>query len=201
MPSPSNAAGVKALAIVLSLTLPCLAQASLGSVEEVVGRDSAVEVRCQRGSLWVSLCTPEMVRVRARPGRSSQPWDETSIAIEKRPPSAPLRFLPTSQGWQLQGGRFRLQLQRQDARLRIQDSQGRLLLEDRLPITFERQGFRVVHASSLDDHYFGLGDKPGALDRRNQSCTLWNSDAYMWQESTDPLHKCMPFYLGFRQGR
>lgn len=201
MPSPSNAAGVKALAIVLSLTLPCLAQASLGSVEEVVGRDSAVEVRCQRGSLWVSLCTPEMVRVRARPGRSSQPWDETSIAIEKRPPSAPLRFLPTSQGWQLQGGRFRLQLQRQDARLRIQDSQGRLLLEDRLPITFERQGFRVVHASSLDDHYFGLGDKPGALDRRNQSCTLWNSDAYMWQESTDPLYKSMPFYLGFRQGR
>lgn len=191
---------MKALTILLILTLPCLAQTTLGAVEEVVSRDSAVEVRCQRGCLRIALCGPEMVRVRARLGPPGQPWGETSIAIEKRPPTAPLKISPMPQGWQLKGGRFRLQLQRQDARLRIQDDQDRLLLEDRLPITFERQGFRVVHASRLDDHYFGLGDKPGALDRRNQSCTLWNSDAYLWQESTDPLYKSMPFYLGFRQG-
>ncbi len=52
----------------------------------------------------------------------------------------------------------------------------------------------------LDEHYFGLGDKTGAFDRREQAYRLWNTDAYAWQESTDPLYKSIPFYLSYRAG-
>ena len=38
----------------------------------------------------------------------------------------------------------------------------------------------------LDEHYFGLGDKTGPLDRRDEAFSLWNTDAYRFQESTDP---------------
>src|SRR2546423_15166454 len=51
-----------------------------------------------------------------------------------------------------------------------------------------------------DEHYFGLGDKAGGFDRRNQAFVLWNTDAYAWQESTDPLYKSVPFVLTLRAG-
>ena len=52
-----------------------------------------------------------------------------------------------------------------------------------------------------DEHYYGLGDKAGPLDRRDMAFTNWNTDAYAWQESTDPLYKSIPFFVGLRKGR
>jgi len=46
---------------------------------------------------------------------------------------------------------------------------------------------------SPDERIFGLGDKPGGLDRRNRAFQMWNTDAYGWEESTDPLYKALPF--------
>ena len=46
-----------------------------------------------------------------------------------------------------------------------------------------------------DEHYYGLGDKTGPLDHRNLAFTMWNTDAFGWQESTDPLYKSIPFFL------
>ena len=44
-------------------------------------------------------------------------------------------------------------------------------------------------------HDFGLGDKPGPLDRRDHAYDLWNTDSYGFQESTDPIYKSIPFLL------
>ena len=51
-----------------------------------------------------------------------------------------------------------------------------------------------------DEHYFGLGDKTGPLDHRGMAFSMWNTDAYGWQESTDPLYKSIPFFLAMRNG-
>jgi alpha-glucosidase len=45
------------------------------------------------------------------------------------------------------------------------------------------------------EHYFGLGDKAGALDHRGRAFTNWNTDVYHFQESTDPLYKSIPFFV------
>ena len=49
-----------------------------------------------------------------------------------------------------------------------------------------------------DEHYFGLGDKAGTFDRRNQAYTLWNTDVGT-QESIDPIYKSIPFFLAYRR--
>ena len=56
---------------------------------------------------------------------------------------------------------------------------------------------RPCHPASTT---FGLGDKTGAFDRRDEAFQMWNTDAYGWQESTDPLYKSIPFYLSYRAG-
>ena len=83
----------------------------------------------------------------------------------------------------------------------VRDSEGNLVQQDARPIAFDGDSFRVSKAMPLDEHFFGLGDKTGPLDRRNEAFTLWNTDAYRFQESTDPLYKSIPYFMAFRAGR
>ncbi len=61
--------------------------------------------------------------------------------------------------------------------------------------------FTVSKQRETDDHFFGLGDKPGPLDRAGEVFTMWNTDAFGWQESTDPVYKSIPFFLHVSHGR
>jgi alpha-glucosidase len=94
-----------------------------------------------------------------------------------------------------------VQLDEKTLELTIRDHAGNILQQDARPIRFDGDAFRIYKSMPLDEHYFGLGDKTGPLDRRNQAFTLWNTDAYRFQESTDPLYKSIPYFMTFRAGR
>ena len=84
----------------------------------------------------------------------------------------------------------------------VLDRQGRVITEDdpsRLP-EFRSTGFRVFKRMPLSEHFFGLGDKTGPTDHRDQAYTMWNTDAYHWQEATDPLYKSIPFFIAMHDG-
>jgi alpha-glucosidase len=97
----------------------------------------------------------------------------------------------------------RVQFRLSNSQLTVSDLAGNVLQEDAFgwPVEFHGEAFRLYKRMPEDEHYFGLGDKVGPLDRRNQAFTLWNSDTYSFQESTDPIYKSIPFFLTFRQGR
>jgi alpha-glucosidase len=83
------------------------------------------------------------------------------------------------------------------------DASDQVISEDdpRRPMSLSADGTRVDKSMLEDEHYYGLGDKGGHLDRRHRTFVDWNSDAYGWQESTDPLYKSIPFFLGIRGGK
>lgn len=87
------------------------------------------------------------------------------------------------------------------ARISFLDLNRKVLLADAAPIAFKGNAFRITKAMLDDEHYYGLGDKAGSMDRRGRSFQNWNYDAYQWQESTDPLYKTIPFFLSLRKGQ
>jgi alpha-glucosidase len=95
---------------------------------------------------------------------------------------------------------LRLRVDRATGRCTLLDLAGNVLQQDAEPMRFEGSGFRLAKVMPSDEHYFGLGDKTGAFDRRDEAFRMWNTDAYGWQESTDPLYKSIPFYLSYRAG-
>nr|WP_240948027.1 TIM-barrel domain-containing protein [Planosporangium mesophilum] len=47
-----------------------------------------------------------------------------------------------------------------------------------------------------DQHYFGLGERTGPLDKRGRRHTFWNTDRFSGHcPGTDELYKSIPFYL------
>lgn len=85
--------------------------------------------------------------------------------------------------------------------LTIADLAGNILQQDAEPVTWTGDRFRLHKVKTSADHFFGLGDKPGPLDRVGQAFVMWNTDNFGWQESTDPIYKSIPFFLDTRSGR
>lgn len=98
---------------------------------------------------------------------------------------------------------LRVQVERKSSRIVVKDMGGNILQEDApgWPLEFHDSAFRIYKQMPEDEHYFGLGDKVGPLDRRGQAFTLWNTDAFGFQESTDPIYKSIPFFLSVRGTR
>ncbi len=86
--------------------------------------------------------------------------------------------------------------------LTVADAAGNVLCRDHAvdPVRFEGAGFRLRKEAPEGELYYGLGDKPGPLEKRGQAYQMWNTDAYGFQEAWDPLYKAIPFLLAVRLG-
>ncbi|MGC2400096.1 MAG: TIM-barrel domain-containing protein, partial [Acidobacteriaceae bacterium] len=85
--------------------------------------------------------------------------------------------------------------------LTVTDLAGNVIQQDAAPAEWDGNSFKVSKQNTWDDHFFGLGDKPGPLDRKGETFTMWNTDAFGWQESTDPIYKSIPFFIDMNHGR
>jgi len=146
--------------------------------------------------LRVTALRDDVLRVRA-----SQNGDFTvdeSWAVLAGPRAASVTVTPENTGFRTKALRVSF-----DSRMRltVSDLAGHVLQQDDRPLEYHGSSFRLYKTMAPTEHFFGLGDKPGPLDRRNQAFTNWNTDAFGWQESTDPIYKSIPFFLSWNQGR
>jgi alpha-glucosidase len=141
--------------------------------------------------------------VRIRVSRSNEFAEDASWAVlsEARQSRITVKPTDTSDAVGFQTNVLGVSINRKTFALTISDRDGTVLQRDVRPIEFHGDSFRVCKQMPLDEHYFGLGDKTGPLDRREQAFTLWNTDAYSFQESTDPIYKSIPYFMAFRRGR
>jgi alpha-glucosidase len=162
---------------------------------------NGIEVRDGDARMQIIALREEVVRVRV--SRSKELPEDASWAVLKEARESRVAVAPddspSTVGFRTQA--LRVSVNRQTFALTIADLGGNVLQEDVRPVEFHRDSFRLYKAMPPDEHYFGLGDKPGPLDRRGQAFTMWNTDAYGFQESTDPIYKTIPYFMAFRAGR
>ncbi len=157
------------------------------------------ELRRGRIVMRVAALRDDVLRVRI--GRDGELPEDASWAVlpEARQAHADVRAEPD--GFTTASARVRVDPA--TGALTISDLSGRVILDDALdaPFAADGEGFHLTKTLPEDMHIFGLGEKAGALDRRGRSFVLWNTDAYRYQESTDPLYKSIPFFIGFERGQ
>jgi alpha-glucosidase len=165
--------------------------------------DNGLEARSGSFILRITALRDDVVRVRVGP-RGVLPEDASwavlpasrtsSVSVIREEDAANVGFRTKV---------LRVQVERATSRLKITDLDGTVIDEDapRRPVEFHGNAFRVYKTMPADEHYFGLGDKPGPLDRRDSAFAMWNTDTFGYQESTDPTYKTIPFFLSLRQGR
>jgi alpha-glucosidase len=161
---------------------------------------NGIEVRDGDVRMQVTALREDVLRIRV--SRSKELPEDASWAVFKEARQSTVAATPddtqTAVGFRTKA--LRVSINRQTFALTISDPAGNVLQQDAQPVEFHGDSFRVYKTMPIDEHYFGLGDKPGPLDRRGQAFTMWNTDEYGFQESSDPLYKTIPYFMAFRAG-
>ncbi len=152
---------------------------------------SGIEAQAGPVRVRVTALTDSIVRVRV--GRGGLPEDASwAVPASVRGRSIEVRSSPGG----FETGTLHVQLDPRTLALTVSDLQGHLIHADNgEPITFRGNGFALHKKLPLGEHYFGLGDKTGPYDRRGASYVNWNTDAYGYGASTDPIYKSIPSFI------
>jgi alpha-glucosidase len=174
----------------------------LGGVRSFHPVSKGIEVETENGRVQITALQDDVIRVRAT--RTSEFPATYSYAVLPAPagsqsPST-VKTQETADGVELDTAALRVRIDRRNSLVSFMGTDGALIARDSAPITWRGDEFTVTRSMPPDEHYFGLGDKAGPLDHRNQAFTMWNTDAYGWQESTDPLYKTLGFLLALHKG-
>src|SRR5258708_3527849 len=197
--------GTAALALISAQAQTASASPPRIAVETITGSQSlrdGIAIQAGAASLRIIALRDNILRVRVAPGGALP--EDASWAVLPGPRSKSVDGQPSgaaaSVGFRTAslGGR----VARTPLRLVVRDLDGNMISADAVgrATTFQLGGFSVYKNMPTDEHYFGLGDKTGSFDRRNQAYTLWNTDIG-FHESVDPIYKSIPFFMGINGGR
>jgi alpha-glucosidase len=164
---------------------------------------NGIEVSKNAAILQVIALRDDVLRIRLAFSGGLPEDASWAVGAEIRHQSVEVSAESRPEAWGFRTKLLRVQIDRGTLGLTVSDLQGNVLQQDEpgWPAEFHGSSFRVFKKMPTNEHYFGLGDKVGQLDRRGQSFRLWNTDAFLFQESTDPIYKSIPFFLTMQDGR
>ena len=172
----------------------------IGNVQRVEKLKDGVELTAGSAKLRITAFRDGVIRVRLAP-QGSFPKDFSWAVIETPDPPA-IKIEDSKNELHLTAGPVVVIVKKTPLLISFADSSGNVLFADEpsLPMAWDGTYIHAWKRMPADENYFGLGDKPGPMNRRNHAYTMWNTDFFGWQESDDPLYKTIPFFIGLRKG-
>ncbi len=163
---------------------------------------NGIEIRSGTAVMQITALRDDVLRVRVGPAGRLPEDASWAVLADSRTGSAAVTPESTAAAVGFKTAKLHVAVQKNPLQLTVTDMQGHVIAAEmpERPIEYHGASFRVYMQSPEDEHYFGLGDKPGPLDRRNEAFTDWNTDAFGWQESSDPIYKSIPYFMTFRRG-
>jgi len=153
-------------------------------------------IKAGTATLRITAVRDDIVRVRIAAATDLPEDASWAVLPEARTKSANIKASEDEKSVGFRTSALDVRVEKSPLRLVIRDLLGKVISADAVgrPVLFQHGGFSVSKEMPGDEHYFGLGDKTGSFDRREQAYSLWNTDIAP-QESIDPIYKSIPFFL------
>jgi len=170
----------------------------IGKVQKVEKLPDGVELTAGKTKVRITAFRDGIVRVRVAP-TGIFPKDFSWAVIES-PQPPPVKIDESKEEVRMTAGSVVVRVQKAPLLIDFLDASGNVLLADdaALPMAWDGDQVHVWKEMPQDENFYGLGDKAGPMNRRNRAFTMWNTDEFGWQESSDPLYKTIPFFIGVR---
>ncbi len=201
-----NAAGLLSFVVAL-IAIPLPAQwTALGDMPQPSRQGNALRFENAQAVAVVTVLSPDVIRVRVTPSHSE--GRDHSYAVINRDfghPGATFSIEPARSS--ISTSAVRVSIQHAPFRIEFATTSGRSLDEDdpQRGTALSGTAIRIWKRLRDDEHVYALGEKNGPLDKRGwklggYSFTMWNSDTFGYDASTDPLYVSVPFYIDLRKG-
>jgi len=174
----------------------------LGPFTALEEREDGVWIRCDNGSVRISVLDEGTVKVQLAPDGRITEEHSHAVVHEGR---ATFSVSEKEREVEIRTSEIILTINKDPLLLSLMDRDSHPLCRDREPMSWAaaKEGYsvRCVKEMPLGEHYYGLGEKSGFLDKRRSSVTMWNTDAYEYDRRSDPLYVSIPFFIGVRDAR
>lgn len=176
-----------------------------GSILSYKQDERCINFSLEDGSvIQLRLCSPSVVRVWYSPDGSLRRSNESFAVInEDLQDIGDLIVNEQNACYEIFTDKLRIRVNKAPFNLQIFDKWQKLLFSDHLDKGHISEGTKKIEYKSLrrDEHFFGLGEKTGRLDRRGETYKMWNSDKPCYSTVEDPLYKSIPFFMSsYRYG-
>jgi alpha-glucosidase len=193
---------IQLLIVLLAFTFPLLAEwQSVGALAASAPRENQITFSSTQASVTITVLAPDLVRVRMTHGTAAP--DRSWAVIKHDWPATHVEFSGDQNERMIRTPELEIRVKLSPFRLAFYDSKGRLISKDapNRGMAWDGERVRCWKWMPEDEHYFGLGDQADHLDKRGHAYVNWNTDAYGWDATTDPLYETIPFFIGLREGR
>ena len=192
-----------ALSSLVVAALPLAAEwTSLGDMPRPTQQQNALRFENERATATITALSPDVIRVRVSPGKEGR---DHSYAVVNRSFGDPrAKFAIGDSRSTVSTPSLSLTVNHAPFRVEFANSAGESLDRDE-GISMNGNAIRVAKRLRNDESVYGFGEKIGPLNKLGwklggYSFTMWNSDTYGYDNSTDPLYVSVPFYMVMRKG-
>ncbi len=180
----------------ISSTVPLFASAqtdgaTADGTAAITPKDDGVEVRRGAMALRVTALTEDVLRIRV--ARDGVMPEDASWAVPANVRAGHVSVLAQSNGFATKSLKVRFD----GGRMIVEDLAGKVITADAIdPVKLDGSSFTLRKQLPQAEHIYALGDKTGGMDRRGKTFVDWNTDAFGFSGSEDPIYKSIPFFIG-----
>ncbi|MFT3822678.1 MAG: glycoside hydrolase family 31 protein [Chitinophagaceae bacterium] len=170
-----------------------------GDVKKLSVSGNRLDIVTTHAWIRVQVYNPSVIRVRM----SARPFEnDFSYAVIAAPQAGKIALVEGSNEVRFQTDSLKVRITKAPFSISFFTADDRLVNEEEPGLGTSWIGTEVTAYKHLQEgeHFIGLGEKTGNLDRRGSAYTNWNSDVYGYNIAADPLYSTIPFYIGIHHG-
>ena len=159
-----------------------------------------------QGMLAITPVSDDVIRVHFTTAKAFG-RDHSYAVVDQNLGATAAKIESGSKATTLATASLRVTVQRAPLRISFANLNGEVLDADDAErgTAFAGAAYRVAKQLHNDEHVYGFGEKNGVLDKRGwqlggYNLTMWNSDTFSYDSSTDPIYVSVPFYMVVRHG-
>jgi alpha-glucosidase len=175
---------------------------SAENVDSCVENENGLTIHAGSDILKVSILAVDLIRIRFSKGGKFAP-DMSWAVIKSDWPNVRFRTRDTGNELVATTGQLSIIITKKPLRISFTDNTGTIINADEPSkgMSANENEVRVWKTMPQDEHYYGLGEKAGRLQRKFTHTTMWNSDIPAYSADTDPLYQSTPFFYGINHGK
>jgi alpha-glucosidase len=148
-------------------------------------------------NVMVKVCSPTIVKLWYEQGNFLRNNSSFAIIKEDIDNASKLSITEQTGSYEIYTGELIIRIIKNPFQIKFYDKYQKVLLEDYQSKGYQKDSLWQGSYKTLrdDEHFFGLGEKTGSLDRRGKIFKMWNSDKPCYGVEEDPLYKSIPFFI------
>jgi alpha-glucosidase len=168
---------------------------SLGQLTRWEKISQGITGETENGNFRVLIYDDAIVRLSIT---KADDFEDFSYAVVAQPGNHAIEITESDNHIHLKTGKLVLTISKNPVRFSFANHKGEVINEDDPAFGTSWIGEQVTTYKKIqeEEHFIGLGEKTGPLDRKGTGYVNWNTDSFAYGTSADPLYSTIPFYIG-----